>query len=80
MTAAGLAARLSVSTATVYKMCKSGKWPHSKVGRLYRFTEEHYQSIIATPEPPELTPRNQRENVARLLRAAGPIGSPHDNS
>jgi hypothetical protein len=48
-------------------MCRAGKWPHSKIGRLYRFAEEHYQAIIATPDPAEVRPRSQRENIARLL-------------
>ncbi|MEV8148747.1 helix-turn-helix domain-containing protein [Arthrobacter sp. NPDC080073] len=68
MTAADLAARLNVSLETVYKMCKTHKWPHTKIGRIYRFNEEHYQTIIATPPAPELKPRTQRENIARLLR------------
>jgi excisionase family DNA binding protein len=69
LTAAELADRLNISVATVYKMCKGGKWPHSKIGRLYRFTEEHYQSIIETPVVPLRRPRTQRENIARLLRS-----------
>lgn len=69
LTAADLAAKLKVNVETVYKMCKTGKWPHSKIGRLYRFTEEHYQAIIATPEAPQTKPRNQREKIKRLLNA-----------
>lgn len=68
LTAEDLAARLNVSRATVYQMCKSGKWPHSKIGRLYRFSEEHYQTIIATPAAPEPWTRERRDNIARMLR------------
>ncbi|GAP54009.1 hypothetical protein AHiyo6_05740 [Arthrobacter sp. Hiyo6] len=70
LSAAELAARLSVSTATVYEMCKKHQWPHAKIGRLYRFTEDHYKSIIVTPEAPRVKPRTQRENVARLLASS----------
>lgn len=70
MTAAELAAKLNVSTDTVRRMCTAGKWPHARIGRLYRFTEEHYQTIIATPAAPEpWWSRARRENVARLLRS-----------
>jgi excisionase family DNA binding protein len=68
LTAADLAARLNVSTETVYRMCRTRQWPHSRIGRLFRFTEEHYQVIIAAPEVPEIKPRTQRENIRRLLR------------
>lgn len=69
LTAADLASRLNVSAEMVYRMCRTHQWPHAKIGRLYRFTEEHFQAIIATPEIPERKPRTQRENIARLLRS-----------
>ncbi|MFF1828973.1 helix-turn-helix domain-containing protein [Paenarthrobacter sp. NPDC058040] len=68
LTAAEIAARLKVSTETVRRMCHAGKWPHSKIGRLFRFTEEHYQSIIATPGPRPPYTQEQRVEVARALR------------
>jgi excisionase family DNA binding protein len=71
MTTAELAAKLNVSTDTVRRMCNAGKWPHTRIGRLYRFTEEHYQSIIEPPAPPEPRSKAQRENIARMLRALG---------
>jgi excisionase family DNA binding protein len=69
MTAADLAARLNLTTATVYQKCKTGQWPHTKIGRLYRFTEEHYQSIIAPPAPPPQRPwtRTRREQFKKML-------------
>lgn len=68
MTTAEMAARLNVSTDTVRRMCTAGKWPHSRIGRLYRFSEEHYQAIIATPEPPKPWTRERRQIIARMLR------------
>jgi excisionase family DNA binding protein len=68
MTTAELAAKLNVSTHTVRRMCNAGKWSHTRIGRLYRFTEEHYQAIIATPEPPEPWTKERRDNIARMLR------------
>ncbi len=70
LTSADLAARLNVSTEMVYRMCRTHQWPHSKIGRLYRFTEGHYQAIIATPTLPQPKPRTQRENIASLLKIA----------
>lgn len=70
LTAAELAARLNISTDTVRRMCTAGKWPHTRIGRLYRFSEERYQAIIAVPDPPVPPPRTQRANIARLLSGA----------
>lgn len=69
MTAEEVAAKLKVSVETVHRMCRTHKWPHSKIGRLYRFTPEHYQAITATPAAPQ-QPRTQRKNIERLLRSA----------
>lgn len=69
MTAADLAAKLGVTAETVHRMCRARKWPHSRIGRLYRFTDEHYQIITATPVAPQ-KPRTQRKNIERLLRTA----------
>jgi len=69
LTAAEVAAKLKVSTETVYRMCKSGKWQATKIGRLYRFTPEQYESITAAPAPVQ-KPRTQRKNIAHLLRSA----------
>lgn len=69
LTAQELAAKLDVDPETVRRMCKTGKWPHTKIGRLYRFTEDHYQAITAPPAV-EQKPRTQRKNIAHLLRSA----------
>jgi excisionase family DNA binding protein len=69
LTAQELAAKLDVDPETVRRMCKTGKWPHTKIGRLYRFTEDHYQAITAPPVV-EQKPRTQRKNIAHLLRSA----------
>lgn len=61
MTSAQMADRFQVSTETVHRMCRIGKWPHVKVGRLYRFTEANYQAIIAPAAPPAQNPRTQSD-------------------
>jgi excisionase family DNA binding protein len=69
LTAAEVAAKLKVNVETVYKMCKSGKWPATKIGRIYRFTPEQYEAITTPPVTPQ-KPRTQRKNIERLLRSA----------
>lgn len=69
LTTQEIAAKLDVDPETVRRMCKTGKWPHTKIGRLYRFTESHYQAITAPPAV-EQKPRTQRKNIAHLLRSA----------
>jgi hypothetical protein len=49
--------RLGVSVEMVYRMCRTGTWPHAKVGRLYSFTEGHYQATVATPHEQQDPPR-----------------------
>jgi len=70
MTAADVADKLKVSLDTVYRMCRSGKWQATKIGRIYRFTPEQYASITEPPARPMLKPRTQRKNIERLLRSA----------
>jgi excisionase family DNA binding protein len=69
LTATEVAAKLNVSTETVYRMCKTGKWQATKIGRLYRFTPEQYEAITTPPVAPQ-KPRTQRKNIERLLRSA----------
>lgn len=69
MTAQEVADKLKVSVETIYRHCKTGKWQATKIGRLYRFTPEQYQAIIAPPVV-EQKPRTQRKNIAHLLRSA----------
>lgn len=69
MTAAEVAAKLKVSTETVYRKCKTGEWKATKIGRLYRFTPQQYQAITEPPATPQ-KPRTQRKNIAHLLRSA----------
>ena len=64
-----MATRLTVSPEMVRAMCRTQKWPHVKVGRLYRFTEEQYQQII-TPSPASPPPaRTQRQRIGRMLES-----------
>lgn len=69
MTAGEVAAKLKVSVNTVYRMVKAGKWQATKIGRIYRFTPEQHE---ANTEPPAIQqkPRNQRQNITKLLRSA----------
>lgn len=69
MTAEDVAAKLKVSIETVYRMCRTGKWQATKVGRLYRFSPEQYKANTEPPVTPQ-KPRNQRQNIERLLRSA----------
>lgn len=68
-TAEDLAAKFDVGVETVYRKCRTGQWPHFKIGRLYRFTPEQYQAITAPPAA-EQKPRTQRQQIAHLLRSA----------
>lgn len=68
-TAEDIAARFDIALETVYRKCKTGKWPHFKIGRLYRFTPEQYAAITEPPAAPQ-KPRTQRKNIERLLRSA----------
>ncbi|QCB97097.1 DNA-binding protein [Arthrobacter sp. PAMC25564] len=67
MTAADLAKRLNLTTATVYEKCKTGQWPHIKLGRSYRFTEEHYRAIIEPPVPFKRPSRAARERFKGMI-------------
>jgi len=69
MTAAEVAEKLKVNVETVYRMCKAGKWQATKIGRLYRFTPDQYKSITEPPAAQQ-KPRNQRQNIEKLLRSA----------
>lgn len=69
LTASDLAAKLDISVETVHRKCRSYEWPHSRIGRLYRFTQEHYEAIIEPPKPAS-KPRTQRKNIDSLLRSA----------
>lgn len=69
LTTTDIAERLNVDIETVRRMCRSGKWQATRIGRLYRFTEDQYLSII-TPPPAPQGPRTQRKNIERLFRAS----------
>jgi len=68
LTVAEVAKRLRVTEATVRAHCRNKKWPHTKIGSLYRFTTEHYNAIIAPPVV-NAQPRTQRKRIDRLLKA-----------
>ena len=68
-TAEDVAAKFDIGVETVYRKCRTGQWPHFKIGRLYRFTPEQYQQITTPPVTPQ-KPRTQRKNIERLLRSA----------
>lgn len=56
-TVAELASMLKLHPATVQRKARAGKYPHTKLGNEYRFTEADYQSILeeARPKPKEDT-------------------------
>jgi len=43
-----LAAEFGISWQQVQQRCRTGQWPHLKVGRKYRFTPEDVAQIIET--------------------------------
>lgn len=49
-TADDLADRYGKSREYVQQQCRAGKWPHLKVGRSYRFTDQHVAQIDAMHE------------------------------
>lgn len=63
---ADLAKMLNVSEATVRRRARTGSWPHQKIGRLYRFTDDDIQEIkqAATVDTDYFYDRNR---IARLL-------------
>lgn len=62
-----LAQMLNISEATVRRRARTGQWPHQKIGRLYRFTNEDIQEIkeLLTVDTDYFY---DRDRVARLLR------------
>jgi len=62
-----LAGMLSVSEATVRRRAASGSWPHQRIGRLYRFTDEDIQTIKEQLTA-EVDYTYNRDRVAQLLR------------
>lgn len=66
-TTADLAGFLNVSEATVRRRASSGQWPCQRIGKLYRFSEEHLQEIKEKTTP-ETDYFYDRDRVARLLR------------
>ncbi|NOJ59773.1 helix-turn-helix domain-containing protein [Arthrobacter sp. 260] len=72
LTAADIAERLNVDVETVRRMCRTGIWSATRIGRLYRFTEDQYLSIIDPKQAPGPTQQRrrtqQRENIDRLFR------------
>lgn len=46
-----LAELFRIGKTVVYRNCRSGLWPHTKVARQLRFTEQHIAAIVALGEP-----------------------------
>lgn len=51
VTAAELAATLSVSLETVYRLANSNRIPFIRVGRAFRFYPEDVKAKLAAPKP-----------------------------
>lgn len=68
LTAADLADRMGVPENTVMKWARAFAWPHVRLGRRWRWTEEQYEEIVrqhvhtgdegATPATSGLTRRS----------------------
>jgi hypothetical protein len=52
-----VATHLGISWQQVQKRCRSGQWPHLRIGRRYLFKAEHIEQITALCErkPAEIT-------------------------
>lgn len=55
MTKKQLAERLGVSIELVHKKVSRREWPFTFIGRNVRFSEDHYERIVAMGEQPALT-------------------------
>ena len=66
-TTADLAQTFCISQATMRRRASSGQWPHQKIGKLYRFTDEDIQQIKEQLAV-DTDYFYDRDRVARLLR------------
>lgn len=66
-TTADLAGFLSISPATVRRRAGSGQWPHQRLGKLYRFTDQDVEEI-REQSTPDMDYSYDRDRIARALR------------
>lgn len=65
-----VAAHFGVSWQQVQQRCKTGQWPHLRVGRKYRFTPAHLEQIEAMSEVRPAVSPGQANTWGRKSRKA----------
>lgn len=78
LTAAEAAAKLRVSPATIYSLCRAGEIAHYRFGRAVRIEDAdldayvaRQKAIVTTPEPTFKRPNGLKEGGFARLRAGG---------
>lgn len=66
---ADLAIMLGISEATVRRRASAGHWPHKRIGKLYRFTDDNIQAIKEKLTP-DFEDAYDSKTIARMLRSA----------
>lgn len=62
--------RLGVSAVTVQQKCRAKEWPHRRIGRAYRFTEDDIASILALTAVVPATQAKAAQSWGRRGRSA----------
>lgn len=72
-TAAETADMLGIGYDFLIKQCRAGKFPHHKLGRLIKFTDDDHRAILAAtavePTAPDVGGMSRR-SAQRLARAS----------
>ena len=64
------AERLGVSAVTVQQKCRTKEWPHRRIGRAYRFTEDDIAAILALTAVGPATKAKAAQSWGRRGRSA----------
>lgn len=73
---AGLAEKLGVPRTWVRDKVTAREIPFTKIGRHVRFTEQHFQAIVAAGEEPTATTPTRLQVVQRTHPPSGPETPP----
>ena len=65
-----VAEHFGISWQQVQARCKAGQWPHLRIGRTYRFTPAHLETIERLSEVLPAEPQQQAETWGRKTRRA----------